>query len=380
MAAEELVERVLTGHVHREARIAASGPAPHLAQARHRAREGHAERRVQIPDVDAELERVGGHDRQQIALREALLDLAALRRRVAGAVGRDALRQIGPPRVLEPLAREALDQLHTSARLQEADRPDLALDQLGQQVRGLGQRGGPTPQALVHERRVPHRDLALRSRRAVAVHELHLHSREPLGKLGRVRDRGAREQETRVAAVGPRKPAQAAQHVRHVRAEHTAVHMRLVHDDPGEVREHISPRAVVRQNADVEHVRVREDQVRALPNRAPLLARRVAVVDGLAQVLAAGARRKAREAAGLVLRERLRRVEVEGARGHVARQGVEDRQVERERLAARGARGDDGVAAAGRLERVGLVCPQRLDPGRRQSIEHSRVEIVRDGL
>ena len=172
VAAEELVERVLTGHVHREARIAASGPAPHLAQARHRAREGHAERRVQIADVDAELERVGGHDRQQIALREALLDLASLRRRVAGAVGRDALRQVGPPGVLEALAREALDQLHTSARLQEADRPDLALDQLGQQVRGLGQRGGPTPQALVHERRVPHRDLALRSGRAVAVHEL----------------------------------------------------------------------------------------------------------------------------------------------------------------------------------------------------------------
>ena len=114
-----------------------------------------------------------------------------------------------------------------------------------------------------------------------------LHSREPLGELGRVRDRGAREQEARVAAVGAREPAQAAQHVRHVRAEHTAVHVRLVHDDPGEVREHVSPRAVVRQDADVEHVRVREDQVRALPDRAPLLARRVAVVDGLAQVLAA---------------------------------------------------------------------------------------------
>ena len=172
VAAEELVERVLAGHVHREAGVAPPGAAPHLAQARDGAGEGHAERGVEVADVDAQLEGVGGDDREQVALRQPLLDLAPLGGRVAGAVGRDALGQVGPARVLEPLAREALDQLHAAARLQEADRADLALDQLGQQLRRLGQRGGAPAQPLVHERRVPHRDLALGARRAVAVHEL----------------------------------------------------------------------------------------------------------------------------------------------------------------------------------------------------------------
>ena len=115
----------------------------------------------------------------------------------------------------------------------------------------------------------------------------HLHAGEPLGQLGRVGDRRAREQEARVAAVGAREPPQAAQHVRHVRAEHAAVDVRLVDHDPGEVGEHVAPGAVVRQHAHVEHVRVREDQVRALADGAALLARRVAVVDRVAQVLAA---------------------------------------------------------------------------------------------
>jgi hypothetical protein len=72
-----------------------------------------------------------------------------------------------------------------------------------------------------------------------------------------------------------------------VRAEHAAVHVRLVDHDPGQVGQDVSPRPVVREHAHVEHVRVREDQVRALADRAALLARGVAVVDGVAEVLAA---------------------------------------------------------------------------------------------
>ncbi len=164
VAAEELVERVLAGHVHREPGLAAAGAPPHLAQARHRAGEGHAQGGVEVADVDAELERVGRHDGEQVPLREPQLDLAPLRRRVARAVGGDPLRQVGAPGLLEPLPREALDQLHAAARLQEADRAHLALDELGEEVRRLRERGGAPAEPLVDERRVPHRDLALGAR------------------------------------------------------------------------------------------------------------------------------------------------------------------------------------------------------------------------
>ena len=119
--------------------------------------------------LDPELERVGGDDREELALGELVLDLAALGRRVARAVGSDPLGQVAAPRVLEPELREALDQLDAAARLQEADRSHLRLHQLGQELRRLRQRRAADARVLVHERRVPHHDLPLRVRRTVVI-------------------------------------------------------------------------------------------------------------------------------------------------------------------------------------------------------------------
>jgi hypothetical protein len=65
-----------------------------------------------------------------------------------------------------------------------------------------------------------------------------------------------------------------------VGAEDAAVHVRLVDDDVAQVREDVSPTVVVREHAHVEHVGVREDDVRPLPDLPTALARCVAVVDG----------------------------------------------------------------------------------------------------
>ena len=74
MTAEELVERVLAGEKDGQAAAAATRPPPHLAQARDGAGEGHAYRRVELADVDPELERVGRNDGKQIALTEPALE------------------------------------------------------------------------------------------------------------------------------------------------------------------------------------------------------------------------------------------------------------------------------------------------------------------
>ena len=374
VTAEELVERVLARHIHGEAGLAATRPPPHLSQRRHRAREGHADRRVELAHVDAELEGIRGHHGQQLPLRQAALDLAPLRGRVAGAVGRDALGEVGPARVLEAQAREALDQLDPAPRPQEADRAHLALDQSGQQHRGLRQRGGALAEPLVHERRVPHHHLALGVRRSVAVHERHLDPGQALGQLLRVGDRGARQHEPGLGAVGAGEAAQAPQHVRHMRAEHAAIHVGLVDDNPGQVGEHVAPGAVVGEHPHVEHVRIGEDQVGARADRAALLARGIAVVDRVAQEAPA----ELRELARLVLGERLGGVEVEGARRRVARERVEHRQVERQRLAAGGARGHDRVPAPGLLEHVGLVGPERVDSAGAQGVSQRRVDVGGD--
>ena len=107
VAAEELVERVLARDVDGEPAAAAPGAAPHLAQRGDGAGERHADRRVERADVDAELERVGRHDGEQLARDERRLELAPLLRRVAGAVGRDAVGELAVARSSRARPRRA---------------------------------------------------------------------------------------------------------------------------------------------------------------------------------------------------------------------------------------------------------------------------------
>ena len=158
-----------------------------------------------------------------------------------------------------------------------------------------------------------------------------------------------------------------------MRAEHAAVDVRLVDDDVREVREHVAPAVVVREDADVEHVRVREHEVRPLADLPAALGLGVAVVDRRpdARHLQLG------ERAQLVLRERLRRVEVERAPLRLARERVEHGQVEGERLPARGA-GDDGdvLAALRRLPGLELVRVELVDAARLERGADLRREVV----
>ena len=81
-----------------------------------------ADRGVELADVDPELERVGRDHAEQLAGAQPPLDLLPLGGRVAAAVGRDPLGELG----LEPVGRVAEDQLDPLARLHEADRPGAA--------------------------------------------------------------------------------------------------------------------------------------------------------------------------------------------------------------------------------------------------------------
>ncbi len=379
VAAEELVERVLAGDVDGQAAAATARATPHLPQRRDRPRERHAHGRVERADVDPELERVRRDDREQLAVRQLRLEVAALLRRVARAVGRDAVgerRAVGVGLAVELEPRQPGDELDRLARLDEADRPRPLAHELGDELGRLGERAAPDLQRLVDHRRVPHRDLPPRAGRAVAVDERHVvEAGQALGELDRVGDRGAREQEPRLGAVGTRDPPQPPQHVRHVRAEHAAVDVGLVDDDDREVGEEVAPRAVVGQDPDVEHVGVREDQVRPPPDRRALLALRVAVVDRGPDLLL---KPELVQRPRLVLGERLRRVEVERPRTRVAAQHVERRQVEAQRLARRRAGRDDRRARPGRLERLGLVGVQLGDPGALEALADGGMEVGGD--
>ena len=107
LAHEVLVERVFRRNEDREAVLTAARASPLLTEARDRSGEADGDRAVEVADVDAELERVGGGDAEELALDEPPLDLPPLLRRVPGAVGGEPVSGSG----VEPIACEAVDEL-----------------------------------------------------------------------------------------------------------------------------------------------------------------------------------------------------------------------------------------------------------------------------
>ena len=120
-------------------------------------------------DVDAELERVGGDDAEQLALDEPVLELAPLLGGVAGAVGRDPLGEVGAARCPRARARRTCaisstalrDFMNTIVRA-----PSITSSASRSAASASGERR--VGELLVGDRRVPHRDRALGAGRAVA--------------------------------------------------------------------------------------------------------------------------------------------------------------------------------------------------------------------
>ena len=81
-----------------------------------------------------------------------------------------------------------------------------------------------------------------------------------------------------IRTVVPADPAQPAQDVRQVAAEHAAIGVQLVDDDVAQVFEQLRPAWMVRQHPRMEHVRVGEHDMRAAADGPAGVLRRIAVV------------------------------------------------------------------------------------------------------
>ena len=122
--------------------------------------------------------------------------------------------------------------------------------------------------------------------------------------------------------------AQAAKDHRHVRAEDPPSNMRLVDHDERQAKQEVRPSWVPRQDRGVEHVRVRQDQIRVAADEGTFGLRRVAVVDGRADL----GELQLADLPQLVARERLRREQVQGGPLLVGDGGAREREVVHEGL------------------------------------------------
>ena len=334
MAHDELVERRARRHHHRRRSAGpAPGPAETLPRRRDRAGIPGEHRHVERADVDAKFERVGGDDAAHGPVAQPLLDLAPPVRQVPAAVAADHVRLAR--RALVGVLEVSRQDLGREPALREDDHLQAFVQELEGHRPRLRDVRPADAELPVHDGRVHEDEPLLAAWRAALLDQLERTLGEALRQLDRVGNRRRRADERRRRPVVFAHPAQPAQHVPQVAAEHAAVRVQLVDDDVAEVLEQLGPFRVVRQHARVQHVGVGEDDVRAASDGAPSVLRRVAVVSEHADFDIRCPRdllRQPVEFRELVLREGLRREQVQGPRGGIREDPVHHGDVVAERL------------------------------------------------
>ena len=282
------------------------------------------------------------------------------------------------------LAQVGQDQLDRAARAPEDDGLDVVSQQVLRQAHALLQRAAADAQFGVHHRRVVDKERAWAARCPVLVDQRYRRGDQALRQLLRIGDGSRGQDELRLRAVEMGDALQAAQHVGDVRAEHTPVDVRLVDDHKTQVVEEFDPAGVVRQQTDVQHIRVAEQQAGLAAHRRAGVGGRIAVVDaqrrsGKPRFGRAERMQQAAQSSCLVLRQRFGRKKVERPGLGVAQQAVEHRQVVAQRLTAGGA-GDDHDILPGLsfFQAVGLVGVQAVDTLRAQRLDQRRMQRNRE--
>jgi hypothetical protein len=216
---------------------------------------------VQPDKVDAELQRIGRGEAEQLAGVEGGLQLAPLLAQVATPVGGDPRAQPGD-RLVERPPRHRGHGLGASPGADERQRAHTIDYRVGEEVGTLAQRGSPHGRRVAapfqggQQRRLPQRERHPAARRRVVRDGLDHQAGEPLGRRRRVTRRGGGQHEGGGAPVAVGHPAEAAQHVGDVRAEDAAIGVALVYDDVAQAPQEGLPRRVPGQDAVVQHVRV----------------------------------------------------------------------------------------------------------------------------
>ena len=143
--------------------------------------------------------------------------------------------------------------------------------------------------------------------------------------------------------------------------------MRLVDYDVLQVAKKLGPQRVVGQDGGVQHVGIGQQHARASADAATSSLGRVTIIgrgQGIDDAVSRALDQRI-PLAELVLRQRLGGVEVQRPRQRIARQRLEHRHVEAQRLAAGRRGGNDHIPTRQRsVDRLGLVGVQALGPGR----------------
>ena len=295
VAHQVLVQGVVPRHQEGHGGVAAaSAPARLLPRAGDASRIPCEQGGVQVADVYAELQCVGRRHAQEPARLQVPLHAPAVLRQIGAPIGRHTLGK-GDGLPAQQVPDGPVHQLRHPAGAHEGHGAHLPLDQarhqLGDLSRGALALGHRVVFRVVAEGRVPEGELLAAGRRTVRRDLVKGQPRQASGKVAGVGDGGRAEDELRVGAVACAETPEPADQPRHVGAEDAAVDVSLIQHDEAQAGQRLGPYAVIRQDPDVEHVRVAEDDAHAPANAGALFRRRIAVVDGGPDARAPGRQR-----------------------------------------------------------------------------------------
>ena len=197
---------------------------------------------------------------------------------------------------------------------------------------------------------------------------LRLLTGEGLRQFAGVRDGGGAADELWLGAIEITQTLEAAQYVGQMTAENAAVRMQFVDDDIAQVFEQARPLGVVRKDAGVQHVRVREHDIGTLPDGLAGVLRGIAI-EGVDAEVGTHFLDHGVEFVELIFGEGFGGEQIHGARAWVCQDGVQDGQVVAEGLSAGGWGNDHDVPALLYLvEGFGLM---RVKLGDAAGFEHA---------
>ncbi len=341
---DELVHGVALGNQDGKAVPGpAPGPARLLPGAGDGARVARHDARLQVADVDAQLQRVGAHNAHDRAVAQPLFNVAPEVRQIAAPVAGDEVvvaRDLCPEGILEILG----EHLHVEPAGGEHDGLDLVVDEVACDLARRGERRLADAQLAVHDGRVIEDEGLLGLRRPALIDERHLALQQVLGVLLGVCHRGRAADEHRVGPVEPADPLQPAEHVGQMAAEHPAVDVQLVHHHVLQIGKELLPLGVVRQDAGMQHVGVGDHHMALLADGLARVIGRIAVIgEGLDVGLQFAD--ETVHLVHLVIGQGLGGEEVNGPRLRLLQYFLEHRDVVAQRLAACRGRHQDHVGA-----------------------------------
>ena len=265
MSNHVLIQRAGGGHHNQQRGVApATGPARLLPGAGDGAGIAAQHAGVQLADVDAQFQGVGGNHGGDPARPKLPFDFPALGGQIAAPIPPNPARVA--QRIPHQILQIAHQHLHRQSGTGEDDVRNVVFQKIGGDVPGFGNGARPNAQLGVYHRRIVKHHVAFPGRCAVFVDEQHFPAGHGLRQFPGIANGGGTADENRIGAVKPANALQAADDVGQVGAENAPVSVNFVNDHIAQVFKELYPLGVMGQNALMQHVGVGHHHVSRLAN------------------------------------------------------------------------------------------------------------------